>query len=55
MREGIGSDSWAWTARINGLYLYANMVFVYQSSAFEILGSSIPDSVYGSRQMWLWS
>lgn len=30
MREGIGSDSWAWTAGINGLYSYVNMVFVYQ-------------------------
>lgn len=26
MREGIGSDSWAWTARINGLYSYFNMI-----------------------------
>lgn len=48
MMEGIGSDSWAWMARINGLYSYDNMVLVYQTSALEVLGSSIPDSAHGS-------
>lgn len=50
MMEGIGSGSWAWMARINGLYSYDNMVLVYQTSALEVLGSSIPDSSHGSCQ-----
>lgn len=48
MMEGIGSDSWARMARINGLYSYDNMALVYQTSALEVLGSSIPDSTHGS-------